>query len=218
LPDKYIANIQEDSPLEYFQAIFYFSASIFTLIISRRFINNRFKLHGILYFLLFVGLLFVSLEEISWGQRIFNLRTPSFFIMHNMQKEISIHNLKPVQDYFIGIYILVGLYGSFLWLFLRKIKIKNDHIVNFIVPEWFLSSYFYLVLLIYTYFFLVYTYFKFCTFGIHGFHLENPGAFVIWRDQEPAEFLLSLGFLIFSIVNNIKSKSICSRIALTRIS
>ena len=33
----------------------------------------------------------------------------------------------------------------------------------------------------------------------HLFGLKNVviGNFVIWRDQEPAEFLLSLGFLLF---------------------
>jgi hypothetical protein len=34
------------------------------------------------------------LEEISWGQRIFNIETPQFLKNINMQKEITIHNLK----------------------------------------------------------------------------------------------------------------------------
>jgi len=202
LPDIYILNIQEDSPLEYSQAILYFSSSIFALIISIRFINNRFILHGILYFLLFIGLLFVSLEEISWGQRIFNIETGPYFLTHNVQKEISIHNLKPIQDHLHEVYIVVGLYGTFAWLFLRKIKIKSNHIMRFVVPEWFISSYFFLVFFVYTYFQFI-SPFGVNTLGIDGFRV---GGFVIWRDQEPAEFLLSLGFLIFTIVNNIKSR------------
>lgn len=51
---------------------------------------------------LFVGtLLFVSLvfifgagEEISWGQRIFNVETSEFFEQHNAQGEMNLHNLK----------------------------------------------------------------------------------------------------------------------------
>ena len=32
-------------------------------------------------------------EEISWGQRIFNIETPNFFIENNLQSETNIHNL-----------------------------------------------------------------------------------------------------------------------------
>ena len=32
-------------------------------------------------------------EEISWGQRIFNVETPDFFIENNLQSETNIHNL-----------------------------------------------------------------------------------------------------------------------------
>lgn len=33
-------------------------------------------------------------EEISWGQRIFELHTPEFFKAYNLQNETNIHNLK----------------------------------------------------------------------------------------------------------------------------
>ncbi len=37
--------------------------------------------------------LFGAGEEISWGQRIFNIETPEFFKKHNAQKEMNLHNL-----------------------------------------------------------------------------------------------------------------------------
>lgn len=37
--------------------------------------------------------LFGGLEEISWGQRIFGYPTPQFFVEHNEQHEVNIHNL-----------------------------------------------------------------------------------------------------------------------------
>lgn len=33
-------------------------------------------------------------EEISWGQRLFHVKTPGFFAAHNAQKETNIHNLR----------------------------------------------------------------------------------------------------------------------------
>lgn len=37
--------------------------------------------------------LFAAGEEISWGQRIFNIETPDFFMEKNLQKETNLHNL-----------------------------------------------------------------------------------------------------------------------------
>ena len=33
------------------------------------------------------------MEEISWGQRIFDIQTPDFFMKHNIQRETNLHNL-----------------------------------------------------------------------------------------------------------------------------
>ncbi len=46
--------------------------------------------------LVFVTLVFIfgAGEEISWGQRIFNVETTEFFEEHNAQGEMNLHNLK----------------------------------------------------------------------------------------------------------------------------
>ena len=185
--DTYILLVQEDAVVEYVQAFFYFLASIFSFLISIKFLKNKLTLLGVLYGILTVGLLFVSLEEISWGQRIFNIENPDYFKQHNVQDEISFHNLDTVQSSLHKIYILVGFYGAFAWLFVRQFmsmeKTKCSHIVNFVVPNWFISSYFFSVFLIYI---------------LIELHL------IWWRYQEPVELLLSLGFLCFAIFNYIK--------------
>jgi len=33
------------------------------------------------------------MEEISWGQRVFGIETPQWFLKHNKQGEINVHNL-----------------------------------------------------------------------------------------------------------------------------
>ena len=55
-------------------------------------------------------------EEISWGQRIFNLTTPEFFETHNLQNETNLHNfftgpisttLKQSLEYLIALGLVV---------------------------------------------------------------------------------------------------------------
>lgn len=42
------------------------------------------------------GLFFFFLEEISWGQRLFDMAIPEWFIDNNAQREINLHNYKAI--------------------------------------------------------------------------------------------------------------------------
>jgi hypothetical protein len=150
--------------------------------------------HGILCGLLAIGLMFTSLEEVSWAQRIFDIANPAYFELNNLQHEISLHNLNVVQPRLHRIYILVGACGAFAWifasLFLSRAKANYRHIVNFVVPEWFVSSYFFFA-------FFVYALLE---------YVSRPylGGFLVWRDQEPVELLLSLGFFSLVVTNYVR--------------
>lgn len=202
-PEKYILLVQEDSVIENAQALCYFLSSLIAILVSIRFLKNKLALHSVLYGILAVGLLFVSLDEISWGQRIFNTPNPDYFAQHNVQNEISFHNLDTVQPLLHKIYILIGGYGAFGWLvarmFLSKAKTECRHIVNFAVPDWFISPYFFFVSFIY----ILFHYIEPSAVGI-GLEDSNIGFVFLWRDQEPMELLLSLGFLSFVVANYIK--------------
>ena len=84
--------VEEDGIIEYLTAFFLLSISIFLIkkllkmkeIIS---VNN----FGIIMFS--IMFFFGFGEEISWGQRIFNIETPPFFSENNLQSETNIHNL-----------------------------------------------------------------------------------------------------------------------------
>lgn len=52
--------------------------------------------HHLLYGL---GCLVVALEEMSWGQMVFNWPTPELLNEHNAQHETSLHNLHLLQDH-----------------------------------------------------------------------------------------------------------------------
>lgn len=191
-PIAYESLVEEDSIIEYLQVIFYFLSSALALIISIKLLRNKMFFQGLLYTILTIGLLFVSFEEISWGQRIFNIDTPYFFRQHNFQDEITLHNLT-AMSVLHNIYILVGAYGTFSWIiariFLRwyMVKEKYRYFINSIVPDWFLSSYFLLLFLIY--------------FLFEYISQPRSWTFYIWRDQEVAELFLSLGFLLFLVIS-----------------
>ena len=197
LPDTYKALIQEDTWLEYLQALFYFLAAIFAFLSTILFFKNNMFIHAVLYSLLAVGLLFIAIEEISWGQRIFNIESSDYFLEHNKQEEITIHNLKPIQSILHDIYIAVGFYGAFSWflLFLIRLRkeVKLNNVLNFIVPSWFISSYFFFTMFMYIVLEYVRPIFK------------VPS--LVARDQEPIELILSVGFLIFCVINYKKLKA-----------
>ena len=192
-PTAYHSAVQEDSFIEYSQAFLYFSASILSILIVVVYVKKRSRIRALLYCFLSSGLLFVSFEEISWGQRILEIETPRYFELNNTQGELSLHNLQPIQSKLIEAYILVGIFGSFAWIAARMPLTKPFRILEVIVPDWFTSSYFYPVL-------FIYSLFKYIA-------QPHEGSFLMWGDQEPAELILSMGFLAFVLSNLQKARA-----------
>jgi len=121
---EYFILIQEDGLVEYLQALFYLSAAVLAAMLAGNFLKNRQKKLALFYLLFSLALFFVAGEEISWGQRIFNLENPDFFSQYNRQEEISIHNLGPIQDLLHFGYIVTGLFGAFAY-YLAKPLLKK---------------------------------------------------------------------------------------------
>jgi hypothetical protein len=91
---------------------------------------------GVLAFLFF----FAAGEEISWGQRIFNIETPEFFMKRNLQEETNLHNLV-VGDVKINILIfsqmLFGVMAFYLILLrplVSRVKFFRNLVAGFKVP------------------------------------------------------------------------------------
>lgn len=67
-------------------------------------------------------------EEISWGQRIFNIQSSDFFMAHNSQGETNLHNLvvggKKINKIIFGTFlgIFVGLYFLVLPFVYKKVE------------------------------------------------------------------------------------------------
>jgi hypothetical protein len=189
--------MKEGGLIEDATAIVYFVSFLVSLLITITFYRRKLILYSTLYFLLSIGLFFICMEEISWGQRFLGVGTPQFFAKYNYQNEINLHNIEGFPLHLL--YIIVGCYGGFARFFLpRKVKSKYGLTVNFFVPDYFLFFYFFSVGALYLY----YDYFSSIVVSLFGDQFGwGVGHFIRGKDQEPAEFLLSCGFLLFLIVN-----------------
>jgi hypothetical protein len=195
---------REDSIIEWLSFLFYFLAFIGSFSISITYYRNNAALFFLMYMLLSIGLFFIAMEEISWGQRIFSLPTPEFLIKLNIQKEINVHNIKGLPLH--TSYIIVGFYGAFSrFIIPKKVKTKYSSTVNLFVPDYYLFFYFFVVGSLYLY----YDHASSIAVTLFGDWVGwgGPDHFMHGKDQEPAEFLLSCGFLLFVTINKYRQVS-----------
>jgi hypothetical protein len=101
---------QEDGFLEW--ATFW----AFVVAASRDFLkahHDRRESGGIPWFTVGLGLfcILVALEEISWGQRLFGLRPPGYFLQENYQQEFNLHNLASTSVRMYVLLLVIAGYG-----------------------------------------------------------------------------------------------------------
>ena len=153
--ELYLLIIREDGVIEYLTASFLLFASIKLFFLFFKI----YKKYSVFNF----GLLSYSLvlffgfgEEISWGQRIFGIQSPSFFSENNFQGEINIHNMMVMGvdlNRWIFTYVLVLIF-TFYFLITPIMYYKNKFpktIVNrfsFLIPNYLYSSIFLITTLI----------------------------------------------------------------------
>ena len=194
--------VQEDSFVETAQYFAYAGASILAIFAGLGCLKKGYLLNGFILLIFASLLMFVSLEEISWGQRFFLISTPEWFQQHNTQREINVHNLKPVQHVLHLLYVLVGALFSFGWIPAnyissgRRLRLDVKTIILLFSPRWYLMLFFVPTTIIYIYFLLT-TNIGQKILYLFGCKAIQIGNFVIWGDQEPAELLLALGCLLF---------------------
>ena len=183
--EGYIRRISEGSLFEWFGFLFLFFSSFLLLKSSA---NNLGKMQKNI---LKIGslIMFVwSMEEMSWGQMLFNWVPPKMINEINMQNETNIHNLRYIHDkswlillVIFSIFFIFSIIGSYLR---SRGEIKIGSIADIIFPIGCTSSYFFFAALIYL-----------------GVVLLKSGIFVPilhTREQEIGELLFSLGFFIHS--------------------
>lgn len=85
--------VREDGSVEYATSVMLLCISLLQL--YRFFKINKYK--GYLWKIGMIGFIVIFFfgagEEISWGQRIFNIESSEYFIENNAQKEMNLHNM-----------------------------------------------------------------------------------------------------------------------------
>lgn len=120
-PMAYIVATYEDLIGEWIQVFFFAAAMVLSARLAIAGASSR-----LFFAVLAIACFYVIGEEISWGQRIFNISAPDFFRTHNLQKETNIHNffvgpystpLKRAIEYVVASGLV--LFGLFYPLFVR---------------------------------------------------------------------------------------------------
>ncbi len=170
--------IREDNLFENLQFIFYILAAFLSFLLTIRSFKNKSKLTTIYFSFFTLVLLFIAGEEISWGQRIFNISSPVIAIQNNTQQETTIHNLRGLNDLQFIFYIIFSLYLSSAWIFIKTFPKKMRNQFSQFTPDWYFSFYFIPIFIFY----------------IHANFLGGN----YWEWQEACELLLSIGIFIFT--------------------
>jgi hypothetical protein len=112
-PDVYYRSVQEDQALEWASFWSFFIASgVFAVAASRQ----RRTAGTLPWFLVGLALfcVFVAMEEISWGQRVFGHRPPDYFLAQNYQQELNLHNIASTKIRLLAFRGIVLGYGVLL--------------------------------------------------------------------------------------------------------
>ena len=110
---------EEDNFFEYFSVLLFLAAAFLLARTGMMFtgLQQKFQLPLVFKWGLYVlvaGLVFIALEEISWGQRILGFESPEELESINYQGEINLHNI--FNPFYELLYPVVGI-SFFLFLF-----------------------------------------------------------------------------------------------------
>jgi hypothetical protein len=139
--EGFLVWIREDGFVEWLTFAELLVMSVFSFMMSKAFSHsNRESAAERVWFVLGFLILFGALEEISWGQRIFKIESPAWFLIHNKQGEINVHNLvlygvkinKLVFGKVLG--ILVGVYMLIVPLAYRVLERFRNLLDRWAIP------------------------------------------------------------------------------------
>jgi hypothetical protein len=118
-------------PIELLQVMFYALAGLLAFLIGLRLWRDQQRAIAVLYLFAGLGFVFISGEEVSWGQPVFR-RIFSWWPDRNMlrdinvQGETTIHNLRSLSGLFNWVFFVIALYGVFSPLLFRVQRLRDD--------------------------------------------------------------------------------------------
>jgi hypothetical protein len=152
---KYQQLIAEDGLIEYLTALCFLVAGVISLLMikKRTYFSHKVMRNFFMVGCIIVGvaLIVVAGEEVSWGQRIFNIQTPDSIAAQNRQSEINLHNSELVWPYVYTAYAVIGVYGMLAWILwwlikdLLTLNKQQQVIANMVIPGGYLFLNFMLI-------------------------------------------------------------------------
>jgi hypothetical protein len=176
-PDIYYRSVQEDQALEWASFwSFFIAGGVFVMAAWRQ----RRTTGSLPWFLAGLALfcVFVAMEEISWGQRVFGHRPPDYFLAENFQQELNLHNIASTKLrmlVFRGIILGYGVLLPLIALF-PSVRRRLDRIAIVVPPVELTPS----------------------MFAMFALHVWYPWKFT----GEVVECALGFGFLLVAIANS----------------
>ena len=134
-PDYYKSLVKEDGLIENISAISLLLLAIMLLYRIFRRKKSKGAIWIIFNIILAIVIFFGFGEEISWGQRIFDLQPNKFFLENNLQEETNLHNLK-INGLKVNIIVFTYIFGLifsfylFIATFLYKKSTSFKSIIN----------------------------------------------------------------------------------------
>jgi len=126
--------VVEDGFIEWFTVLPLIITSIVAVTYLVKLSMKRNWMFSVVVLVIAVFCFFSAGEEISWGQRIFHIKTPEYFEEHNTQDELNIHNLV-VDGESVNKVVFSQLFIAAAVLYLVGLPIlynKNQKFKNFI--------------------------------------------------------------------------------------
>lgn len=123
-PVTYTRLITEDQWGEYAAAICFVLAGLLMILLVPK---GESLSQKVIWSLIGLAALFISGEDLSWGQRIFNIPTPDWLDRINEQHELTLHNIKGVNSGELSViiaYLLIGwsVFSGLVTIFPPQLK------------------------------------------------------------------------------------------------
>jgi hypothetical protein len=89
----------ENHPVEMLTFILALAAAVMGVRLAIALVRRRQRFAASFYIVFALGMFFIGMEEISWGQQLFGWQTPPDWGQVNAQGETTLHNLGPFQGH-----------------------------------------------------------------------------------------------------------------------
>jgi hypothetical protein len=128
----------ENSPVEMLTFLLALAAAVMGVRFAIALVRRRQRFAAGFYILFALGMFFIGMEEISWGQQLFGWKTPETWGQVNAQGETTLHNFGPFQGHNDILRFAFGFGGLFGLAIAPLLPRQQVLFPNRILVMWFL--------------------------------------------------------------------------------